>query len=797
MKDPKTVLIFYSSIGNGHISAAQAIQREILRRSPSVQVVLQDIRAFMNPVWSKIDERLFWFLAKHLPVTFESLFLALQQQGSTLPSLALLPNDYPQEKVLEFIERHSPAAVLATHYGAAQVLGTLREKELLSDTRIGWLHTDFFEGYFPRISKRIDCTFLAHEELATRWRNAGVPEDKVVTTGMPVVIPCADPVPCNSTLAKLQFSPGTRTVLLTGGKEGVVDFCRVLESIASDVCGPMQVIAVCGLNSSQKDRLLRLRSRLPDKLKLAVFGLVSHDEMMSFMQAADLLITKSGGLTPSEAFAMGKPTLLLDVVSGHERENALMFERLGLAALVSNPTEVGRIAADVLSNSDRLTRMLEAQSAFRDSICISKIAKFALDDSFVPIKLPPDFGAENGSPVRSINEVLSKVDEDSAADVELLLSYSTSKVPQRIVTENPFGHIAIRIGETVFSANHLAQKESAPNLLQHMNLADYLYGVTRPSSSQIHTNTYGMAYGRETVGLRVQGVSSDRLQQMFAEAEKIEREFQSGSLRWDRAKYNCADVVAQILRAGGYDLRPRPEWLTLPTMPLDVFENARAIFENSASAVDLVAYRQVPGAKAEYHFSRFPLSLERPLRSTARSLNIQALDSLERAITKQVVAYFGDPRLSVDNLRVLKTPPSLLCMPHLRAERGLGPALVTDLRRLLAVSMQLSWGEMERLGSMSTSDKTRRLVERSQDIARRITESADSIRVRIHMQVLTRDYEQVGESSLLVHGALDYFKRLREFESASLRKFIQLRFYRRTKAVSRSLQRRARYLRAR
>ena len=36
------VVIFYSSIGYGHISAAQSIQDEIRRRSPATRVLLQE-----------------------------------------------------------------------------------------------------------------------------------------------------------------------------------------------------------------------------------------------------------------------------------------------------------------------------------------------------------------------------------------------------------------------------------------------------------------------------------------------------------------------------------------------------------------------------------------------------------------------------------------------------------------------------------------------------------------------------------------------------------------------------------
>ncbi|WP_232834715.1 MGDG synthase family glycosyltransferase [Rhodoferax ferrireducens] len=189
---PRKIVIFYSSIGHGHISAAQAIEQEIGRLAPDARVVLQDIREFMHPLWRWVDERLYWFIAGNLPESFDALFHDFQARSKRVPSLAWLSNDYPQDKVRAFLEAQAPDAILATHYGSAQVLGTLRERGLLAQVNIGWLHTDFFEGYFPRISKRINRTFLAHPELEARWLAAGVAPDKVTTSGMPVRVAADD-----------------------------------------------------------------------------------------------------------------------------------------------------------------------------------------------------------------------------------------------------------------------------------------------------------------------------------------------------------------------------------------------------------------------------------------------------------------------------------------------------------------------------------------------------------------------------------------------------------------------------
>lgn len=779
---PRKIVIFYSSIGQGHISAAQAIQEEIGRQDPAARVRLQDIRAFMHPVWRRIDERLYWFVANHLPESFESLFRSVQARGNHVPSLSLLPNDYPEEKVLAYLASQAPDAVLATHYGSAQVLGTLRDRGLLLNVSIGWLHTDFFEGYFPRISKRIDRTFLAHAELESRWLTAGVPADKVVTSGMPVRIPAYEPGARQITLTRLGLTPDTPTLLLTGGKEGAGDYPAVVQSVARHCPGRVQIIAACGMNAKQQTLLAALQAHLPPQVTLKVLGLLPQRDLVLHMRVVDLLITKAGGMTPAEAFAMGTPTILLDVVSGHERENAAMFVRLGLAELATDAAQVGPLVADFLAHPRKRADMLSAQREFRDNANIARIAQFALDESFIPACPLPDLGVENGTPALDIDAALARFDAEVPADIELLLSYPTSRTPQRIVRENPFGHLAIRVGETVYSANYVADREIDPNLLQHINLADYLYGVQRPSCSQVHTNTYGMAYGRETLGLRVAGIPARGTAAMVAEAHRIEEEFRHGSLRWDRNDFNCADVVARILRASGYGGHIPFDRSRLPAMPLDMFEQARAIFEEDASLrVDLVAYRQVPGSQASYRFSRFPLSLGQPLRSAARVMSDAPSDPLEAAVTKQVTGYFGDRRLCVEDLRARNSTsglddPALFSLADLSLEK----AIVADLRRLLAVNAKLSVQEIERLGDVS-AQQIRRLIDHGQELARLATERAEEIllyphahRLRTQFTQLMDDYGRIGTRRLQARQVRAFMKRLQAFATAVAKEFSRL-----------------------
>ena len=93
------ILIFYSSIGNGHISAARSIEKEILKKDPFAIILQKDIREFMDPMTRILDEKLYWFVAKNLPFLFDNIFQSMHKQRKCIGSLNYLPSDYSEKRV--------------------------------------------------------------------------------------------------------------------------------------------------------------------------------------------------------------------------------------------------------------------------------------------------------------------------------------------------------------------------------------------------------------------------------------------------------------------------------------------------------------------------------------------------------------------------------------------------------------------------------------------------------------------------------------------------------------------------
>ena len=732
------IIIFYSSIGQGHISAARAIEKDIKQIDANAIVVQKDIREFMSPLWRKIDERLYWFVVNSLPKSFDALFWNLQDAGNKAYSFASLPNDYPDKDVHDFIRKEDPQVIIATHYGSAQVLARLRENEQLEDVKIGWLHTDFFEGYFPRISMRLDCTFLGHSELTSCWLKAGVPQNLIIESGMPVNTILND-FSKEEIFARYNLKTTLPTVLIAGGKEGVCDYQGVINALVDTYDGHLQILALCGMNTRKQKALEQQALALQTRISVHVVGFIPHQDIVALMHASNLLVTKAGGMTPPEAFAIGLPTVLLDVIHGHEHENAVFFKNLGVALLAVDGKEVGIMIAQLLNDDIARQVMIQKQKQFSERSNFSAIAHFVLDNTIKPRKVLPDFGSEYGHKAKGTQEVLAQLDSEIPADFELLLSYATSQEPELFARENPFGHIAIRIGSIVFSANYLANPETGAPLLQKIELEKYLFGIEPPPGNQKHTNTYGMTYGRDTIGLRVKGMSENSLKLMILETEKIEQEYQAGLALWHLRDFNCAHVVVRILDSGECKIEKRLGVRGSYAMPFDVFDSALRLFQgNSTLSVNLVSYKKLIGSHAEYQYTHFPLSIGQPIRSLSKVMRKTAIDRIEESVI-MLVANFGDDQLFIEKLSKGHSNQNT----ETRKQKRLKQALHEDLTQLFDLKNKLNIQKLnETLSNAENALEIRNLINQINEITRRATENAEELMPKQLLKKIRNDFSK-------------------------------------------------------
>jgi processive 1,2-diacylglycerol beta-glucosyltransferase len=109
--------------------------------------------------------------------------------------------------------------------------------------------------------------------------------------------------------------------------------------------------------------------------------------MPDMMRAVDLVVSKTGGMTTSEALSCGTPMIAMDLVDGQERWNAITLEQYGAAVRVRRWQDVAPTVKALFNDRERLRRMTEAAKELGCPFAARDILKKAAERAAVKKKL--------------------------------------------------------------------------------------------------------------------------------------------------------------------------------------------------------------------------------------------------------------------------------------------------------------------------------------------------------------------------------------------------------------------------
>lgn len=364
------IVIFYASLGFGHISAARSIQAEVLRQYPNAEVVLKDALEFKSVIMRKVVPIFYDLWTKRLPGAYDTWFESHMRNGATVESIGDLSTvkAYAPKLVLEYLRAEKPSMVFSAFNHVTEVLVSLREKGEFTGVPIAQILTDYVnEKYYERMAEVLDMSFVPHQQFADDWVRMGLSTKKVTATGIPVSDGIRAPFSQDD---KNRFFEGhgllmdRQTVTLVSGSAGVGDFPAIVKSIARELGGkPLQLLVVCAKNEGHIKKLTDLAHQLPKNLDMRVFGVTPQDDLSKMIKSSDVVISKAGGLTSTELSVIGKPAILMDINGGQERHNSKFFSERGMALTTQDQGEIGSLLQKLLNDPALMESMLTSQKS--------------------------------------------------------------------------------------------------------------------------------------------------------------------------------------------------------------------------------------------------------------------------------------------------------------------------------------------------------------------------------------------------------------------------------------------------
>ena len=371
------ILVAYATAGSGHRRAAEALADAARQRMPEASVACVDVLAYC-PRWLRWwYPRVYEWLVRATPTLWAVGYYTVDHPWifRALQLVRRRWNLLVTARFLRWVQAFQPDVVLTTHFLPTDVLAAARR-----DGRLAAPLTVVITDLFPHrlwLAREAD-----HFVVGSAWSKQlcearGIPGERIDVFGIPVGARFTRGEDRLQTLQQVGLDPSRRTLLLASGGMGVgpmAPVARRLVSLEAQRPGQLQVIVVCGDNQKLATQLTQ--EMADAAMPARILGFV--ETMPELMRACELLITKPGGLTMTEASALGVPMVLYGAIPGQEQFNAAYAVEHGAAIATRSVEEMLATVLELLDHPERLHAMRQRALAMGRPHAASEIIESVL-----------------------------------------------------------------------------------------------------------------------------------------------------------------------------------------------------------------------------------------------------------------------------------------------------------------------------------------------------------------------------------------------------------------------------------
>lgn len=351
-----SILILSCNTGGGHNSCARAIKAQA--KTQNVYCEVTNGLSFSSRLAEHVivDGHIFGY--RHFPKMYGSAY-KVQEKHPALSVFELFCQK--TDKLQEYLTAHEQVngkpydAVISVHVFPALMMTGLRESGKCTIPSF-FVATDYTCS--PSVNTlKVDRIFIPYQ-LTDTFAAQNIPRDMLCETGIPVSPDCYHPVSREDARKTLGLPQKPQMVLISCGSMGAGNMSELAMRLLKVLPETTLLAVLTGTNKVLYRHLqnLSMSSRLIPIPFTSKVGL--------WMSAADLLISKPGGLTSTEAATRGLPVLFMDAIPGLETYNLNYMVYRGLAAAADNKRNMVEKTADLLNQPQVLRDMSKRQREY-------------------------------------------------------------------------------------------------------------------------------------------------------------------------------------------------------------------------------------------------------------------------------------------------------------------------------------------------------------------------------------------------------------------------------------------------
>lgn len=324
----KKILFLSEGFGSGHTQAAYALEAGLKVLCPHIQTKVLELGSFLNPTVAPLILSAYRMTVNTSPSLVGMFYrIKYEKPVSRFTRLALHKIFYTH--AAQVIHDLEPDMIICTHPIPNAIVSRLKESGL--DIPLITVITDY-DAHGSWISPEVDHYLVSSNEVRQLLIQRGIDPGSIQVTGIPV-----HPdfwIKRNKSSVRQELGiKNIPTVLVMGGGWGLSSFNEELVAKLMKWKDHVQFAFLLGSNEKLAEKMRKLPEFQHPHISILGF---TH-EISKWMDAADLLITKPGGMTCTEGLAKGLPMLFCDSIPGQEDKNRDYFVNLGYGQKLTSP----------------------------------------------------------------------------------------------------------------------------------------------------------------------------------------------------------------------------------------------------------------------------------------------------------------------------------------------------------------------------------------------------------------------------------------------------------------------------
>lgn len=359
----RKIVILTASTGAGHNQAAQNLKNEFEMKNHQV-IIIDMFKATAKSV-DKIVSDGYKLLATKMPKAYGVMYKSSDKRffNPIFAKHFFLATEVRLKKVFKI---YNPDLVISTHPFGAPIMGGLKKRNKVSVPFIQVV-TDF-KAHYTYVHPNVDAYIAASEFTKHSLMHRGIPEHRIFVYGIPTK------PQFKSTKARVFSADRPLELLVMGGSMGLKSMAMSVETLLSAE-GALKLTVVTGQNQALYKSLATKCAPAIESGQLKLLGFV--DNVHELMEKADLIISKPGGLTTTEAINQCIPMIIPFAIPGQEQENTAFLVENEMALEVQSAQALLEHIQALINSPNDYQKMVSNMEALSRQYSVAQIIDLA------------------------------------------------------------------------------------------------------------------------------------------------------------------------------------------------------------------------------------------------------------------------------------------------------------------------------------------------------------------------------------------------------------------------------------